>query len=349
MLGEVQIRKENSMRRKNRSLTKRWLFALLAGSFSVGQVGVAFSADDGLMAEARRERGTVRWYTALNVNGSKPLADAFEKKYPFLRVEIARLSNERIMNRILSEAKSGAPQFDVTSFAYLPLLAERGLLARYQSPQTKDYLEGFFDPKGHWVSMYSNLIVLGYNTRQVDPASAPKDWSDLLDPRWNGKLGMDPEVGVWYGAMLQYLGKEKGDKFFKALAQQKIEWRRGHSLLAQLMTAGEFPLALVYAFNISQLQQSGAPVAWVTSANPIVATTSGIGISAATDAPVSSKLFMDFALSSEGQKTIMETGRFSARKDMQTVKNLKTYAVPDAVVLNLDRYLKEFAQLFRPQ
>ena len=133
------------------------------------------------------------------------------------------------------------------------------------------------------------------------------------------------------------------------MAQQKIEWRRGHSLLAQLMTAGEFPLALVYAFNISQLQQSGAPVAWVTSANPVVATTSGIGISAKTDSPASSKLFMVFALSAVGQKTIMETGRFSARKDLQTVSNLKTYAVPDSVVLNLDKYLNEFAQVLRPQ
>jgi iron(III) transport system substrate-binding protein len=160
---------------------------------------------------------------------------------------------------------------------------------------------------------------------------------------------MDPEVGIWYGAMLQYMGKERGEKFFARLAQQQIQWRRGHSLLAQLMTAGEFPLALVYAFNISQLQKNGAPVAWVTSANPIVATTSGVGISAKTDSPAASKLFMDFALSDDGQKTIMETGRFSARKDLQTVRDLRTYAVPDAVVLNLDKYLKEFTQLFRPQ
>ena len=197
--------------------------------------------------------------------------------------------------------------------------------------------------------MYSNLIVLGYNAREVSATSAPRDWSDLLDPHWNDKIGMDPEVGIWYGAMLYYMGKERGEKFFRSLSQQKIQWRRGHSLLAQLMTAGEFPLALVYAFNISQLQQSGAPVKWVTSAKPIVATTSGIGISAKTDAPASSKLFIDFALSLEGQKVITETGRFSARKDLQTISDLKTYAVPDAVVLNLEKYLQEFTQLFRPK
>ena len=337
------------MARKTRGFISRWRVALLITVLSFAQAGVGLRADDSLLPEARRERGTVRWYTALNVNGSKPLADAFEKKYPFLKVAINRLSNERIMNRIFAEAKSGAAQFDVTSFAYLPLLAEKGLLARYQSPQTKAYLEGFFDPKGHWATMYSNLIVLGYNTRQVSAAAVPKDWPDLLDPHWNDKIGMDPEVGIWYGAMLHSMGKERGEKFFRSLAQQKIQWRRGHSLLAQLMTAGEFPLALVYAFNISQLQQSGAPVKWVTSANPIVATTSGIGISAKTDAPASSKLFIDFALSSEGQKVITDTGRFSARKDLQTIGDLKTYAVPDAVVLNLEKYLQEFTQLFRPK
>ena len=337
------------MMRKTRGFTNRWPFLMVTVVLSFCKTGVGLGADDGLLSEARRERGTVRWYTALNINGSKPLADAFEKKYPFLKVAINRLSNERIMNRIFAEAKSATPQFDVTSFAYLPLLAEKGLLARYQSPQAKSYLEGFFDSKGHWTTMYSNLIVLGYNTRQVSAVSAPRDWSDLLDPHWNDKIGMDPEVGIWYGAMLHNMGKEKGEKFFRSLAQQKIQWRRGHSLLAQLMTAGEFPLALVYAFNISQLQQNGAPVKWVTSANPIVATTSGIGVSAKTDAPASSKLFIDFALSLEGQKVITETGRFSARKDLQTISDLKTYAVPDAVVLNLEKYLQEFTQLFRPK
>ena len=326
----------------------RWLVALVFAALGFSYTVVVVRADDSLLSEARRERGTIRWYTALNVNGSKPLADAFEKKYPFLKVDITRLSNERIMNRIFAEAKSAAPQFDVTSFAYLPLLAEKNLLAAYQSPQTKAYLEGFFDPKSHWATMYSNLIVLGYNTRHVNAATAPKDWPDLLAPQWSEKIGMDPEVGIWYGAMLHYLGKEKGDKFFRSLAQQKIQWRRGHSLLAQLMTAGEFPLALVYAFNISQLQQSGAPVKWMTTAKPIVATTSGIGISAKTDAPGSSKVFVDFALSLEGQKVIMQTGRFSARKDLQTVADLKTYAVPDTVVLDLEKYLQEFTQLFRP-
>jgi hypothetical protein len=58
----------------------------------------------------------VRWYTALAVNGSKPLADAFEKKYPLLKVAINRLSNERIMQRIFSEASRGRRNFTFEMF-----------------------------------------------------------------------------------------------------------------------------------------------------------------------------------------------------------------------------------------
>jgi len=69
------------MMRKTRGFVNRWLFPLVTVVLSFSQAGVGLCADDSLFSEARRERGTVRWYTALNVNGSKPLADAFEKKY----------------------------------------------------------------------------------------------------------------------------------------------------------------------------------------------------------------------------------------------------------------------------
>ena len=136
------------MVRKTRGFIGRWRVALLITVLSFTQAGVGLRADDSLLPEARRERGTVRWYTALNVNGSKPLADAFEKKYPFLKVAINRLSNERIMNRIFAEAKSGAAQFDVTSFAYLPLLAEKVFWPAIKVPRQRLTWKVFLIPRG---------------------------------------------------------------------------------------------------------------------------------------------------------------------------------------------------------
>ncbi len=79
------------MMRRTRGFVNRWLFLLVTVVLSFSHAGVGHCADDSLFSEARRERGTVHWYPALNVNGSKPLADAFEKKYPFLKVAINRL------------------------------------------------------------------------------------------------------------------------------------------------------------------------------------------------------------------------------------------------------------------
>lgn len=306
-------------------------------------------ADDDVVAKARKEKGTVNWYTALNINTSKPLAQKFENKYPFLKVDLYRAGNERVLNRIFTEEKAGTAQFDVASLSYLPNIAEKGLLSKHRSSIVNEFIEGFYDPQGYWMTLSSNLIVLGYNTSMVKKEEAPTDWEDLLDPRWNGKLGIDTQEGAWYGAMLKYKGQKEGQKFFKALARQKLQWRRGHSLLAQLMAAGEFPLALVYGFNIIQLRDRGAPVEWVLSTKPIVATRSGIGISAKTDAPASSKLFMDFALSKEAQNLIIDSGRFSGRKDLQTIKDLETFVVPTEVVVNLDRYMENYRRIMNPQ
>ena len=35
-----------------------------------------------------------------------------------------------------------------------------------------------------------------------------------------------------------YWGKEKAQKFHRALAKQAIHWNRGHTMISQLMAAG---------------------------------------------------------------------------------------------------------------
>jgi iron(III) transport system substrate-binding protein len=305
--------------------------------------------DDGLVAKARKEKGIITWYTALNITTSKPLAEMFEKKYPFLKVDLYRAGNERVLNRILTEEDAGQRRFDVASLSYLPNIAKKGFLSRHRSKIVNEFIDGFYDPEGYWVTLSSNLIVLGYNTGLIKKENAPTEWEDLLNPQWSGKLGIDPQEGAWFGAMLKYKGQEEGVKFFKALARQKLHWHRGHSLLAQLVAAGEFPLAIVYGFNIIQLRERGAPIEWVLSTKPVVATRSGIGISAKTDAPASSKLFMDFALSKEAQNLIIDSGRFSGRKDLQTIKDLDTFVIPGEIIVNLDHYMAKFREIMKPE
>src|SRR3954469_20018062 len=60
------------------------------------------------LAEAARKEGTLLWYTTTPVEYAKQLAEPFEKRYG-IKVEIWRARSELILQRVLTEARSGKP------------------------------------------------------------------------------------------------------------------------------------------------------------------------------------------------------------------------------------------------
>ena len=95
-----------------------------------------FSQSEGdLILAAKTERKVV-WYGSLNNEDLKRLAQAFEKKYPFLKVEKLRASGEGLVNRVLSEVGAGKYLFDVLAvgaFEICPAM-KKGISGRYFSP-----------------------------------------------------------------------------------------------------------------------------------------------------------------------------------------------------------------------
>src|SRR5207244_5770902 len=93
-------------------------------------------------------------------------------------------------------------------------------------------------------------ILQAYNTRLVKKEDLPKTFQDLLDPKWKGKLGIEANVPEWYSTVVLNMGEDKGIKFFRDLVGRNgISVRTGHSLLNNMVVAGEVPLALtVYNF-----------------------------------------------------------------------------------------------------
>jgi len=77
--------------------------------------------------------------------------------------------------------------------------------------------------------------------------------------------------------------------------------RKGHTLIATLMSSGEFPLGLVYAHRVEEMKAKGVnSIEWVPL-EPIVATPNVIGIGKNAPNPNAAKLLVDFFLSKEGQ------------------------------------------------
>ncbi|HYS76264.1 MAG TPA: extracellular solute-binding protein [Burkholderiales bacterium] len=294
----------------------------------------------------------VVWYTAMNTPDAAPLRKRFREKYPELNLTILRQPGEKIRTRILTEMRAGKFFWDVVSFNHLDMdaLAQEGLLAAYASPETRSgFPGGAVDPEGRWAAIYVRQYVIGYNTRSVPQAEVPKSWQDLLAPKWKEKFAMDESDVEWYAAMLDYLGGDKGAAFMRSLARQNPQFRRGHSLLAKLLIAGDFPLALVHAAEMDEARRAGAPVDWVKTLDPVITSTSQVAVSVRAPHPNGARLLVDLLLSTEGQALIRDRGRVPARNDVargQASIPLKEHYVSPRLARDAGRYEKEFREIF---
>lgn len=301
--------------------------------------------------EAKKE-GKIVWYTSMNIAESRPLLDAFEKKYPFIKGELFRANSEKVLNRIMTETRGGRWGFDAVSLSEVAVLRENKLIGPYKSPEAAAISPNFKDPDGYWAGLYTNYYVIGYNKGLVPKKNAPKDWGDFLDPQWKGKIAIDREEYEWYATLADAWGKERARQYMKRLAKQDIEWRKGHTLITQLMAAGEFPLAIVYAHRAEDLKSKGAPIEWVNTLNPVVAAINGVALSARPDHPNATRLFIDFVLSKEGQGIIRSFNRIPTRADVDPIspmmkqERLNLKRVPDLSSDDYNQIVKEFRTIF---
>jgi iron(III) transport system substrate-binding protein len=228
-------------------------------------------------------------------------------------------------------------------------LDQEHMLAAYVSPEAGNaFPAGAIHPRGHWAAIYVRQYVIGYNTRLVARAEAPKDWADLLLPRWKSKLALDENEVEWYASMVDYLGRDKGIAYMRALARQEPQLRRGHTVLSKLLVAGDFPLAIVHAAEMEEAKKSGAPVDWVRTLDPVVTSPSQVAVSANAPHPQAARLFVDFLLSTEGQAIIASRGRVPARTDVVSGldASLKVHYVKPELARDFDRSEREFRELF---
>ena len=117
--------------------------------------------------------------------------------------------------------------------------------------------------------------------------------------------------------MIKIIGEKDGRAFFQALAANQVQMHSGFTNVAQLLAAGEFPLALCRAHRIEKLREAGAPVDWVTTVNPLLADLHPIGLASRAPHPNAGKLFIDYVLSRQGQELAVQLGRISPRSDLK--------------------------------
>jgi iron(III) transport system substrate-binding protein len=273
-----------------------------------------------LIAGAKKEKA-VSVYGSTVAEDMRPVSDAFRKRYG-LEFQYWRASSEHLVQRAVSESRAGRCLVDgfATVAAELETLHREKLLIAVKTPATADLAPIAFRPHREWVATRLNIFSASYNTNLVKKDEVPKSYEDFRHSRWKGRLAIEAADFDWFGTLVMKMGEKKGLQLFQDIVRVNgMSVRKGHTLLANLVAAGEVPLALtVYSYKPEQQQRAGAPVRPLYLA-PLVALGYGPAVSKCAPHPHAALLFYDFMIG-EGQAIM-------AKRDM-TPTNPKIKPLP---------------------
>src|SRR5205085_7268043 len=179
------------------------------------------------LVEAARKEGKVIWYTAVDLPVAERIGKAFEAKYPGIAMRVERSGGERIVQRIGQEYASNIHAVDVVNSsdaAHFIVWKRDGILAPYVPEDVAlHYPPEHRDTDGLFASWRIWLCVIGYNTKLVSAAEAPKSFADLLDPKWVGKIvKAHPGYSGTILTATYQMARDLGWEYFEKLAKQKI-------------------------------------------------------------------------------------------------------------------------------
>ena len=278
-----------------------------------------------ILIEGAKKEGKVTLYTS-NAYLKDVLPVEFPKKYPFIKVEVWRGSGPEHLKRVIEESRAKHYIMDVSEINYtiMAILAREGILQEYYSPELRTYPDEVIKKgaKGVYFCVSREIYIgLGFNTKLISPAEAPKTYEELLDPKWKGKMSIaGTDTGVdWIGNVMETKGL--GRDFVEKLTRQnpKVQNVSG-TALAGMVVSGEVPLSpTIFNSNVIRAKEAGGPIEW-RPLEPVFVNVSYSGIAAKAPHPHAGILLNDYLLSKEGQQLLMKGGLSSGRTDIGSLE-----------------------------
>jgi iron(III) transport system substrate-binding protein len=274
-----------------------------AGAAAVTRVA---RADETALIEAARKEGTLTWYIA-QVDGetAEAMGRAFTARYPGIKVAVIRTTGQVAYERLLQDLKNGAPQCDVfgtTDIAHMPALLKRKQLAEYVPPNASAIADAFkgLGQDGWYYPTTSTLMLMISHSQKVKPEDAPKSWTDLLDPKWKGKVAFGhPAFSGYVGVWALEMRKLYGWDYFEKLSRNNPRIGRSGLDPLTLVNAGECLCGLAPLSGALLSADKGNPIAVHYPTDGSVLCIGPSAVLASAPHPNAARLFMNWLLSKE--------------------------------------------------
>lgn len=264
-----------------------------------------------LLAAARKE-GKIVLYAANFLDTEQAVAKRFSERFPGIGIEIVRAPTGQLITRIKTEAAANrmiADVIDISDRVQARAMIE--LFAPYAPPNAADYPEVARTADRLWPRS-GNAWTITYNSELV--TVPPKSWADLAKPEF-GKLRLGQTVIASGGAPFNramFERKVLGEDYWTKQAALKPLLFPSQAPMVDAMIRGEIAIAPLVTNLAIPLAAQGAPLKWFFAPEGVPVTVFCAGIARDAAHPNAARLFLDWALSREGQALMVELGSFSS-------------------------------------
>lgn len=249
-----------------------------------------------------------------------------------IEVELTRLPNNKLAERVLSEHGAGRLTADVirlTDPRTAREFAEVGAFAPHETA-FHDVLEeqGAPESDGYFTGYYF-VNALSYNSAMIteDP---PTGWDDLVDPRYAGQLGIvSITTGGTLNALYRFQLRTYGTEFLHAQAQQEPRVFDSTSTQIDALARGEISIGPASFNNSFAAELAGAPIRLVVPEDGVSASQGPMGLTPAGTLNPAAQVFANWSLSRSGQRFAAAQGFVPVRTDVGTVPS-GDYQLPTA-------------------
>jgi iron(III) transport system substrate-binding protein len=299
------------------------------------------------LIDGAKKEGTLTLYSSGTPEDIGAVSYAYEKLYG-VKVKFWRGSSEDILRRAMTEARASRFEADVadTASPEMEALQREKLLQQIASPVTAELMPQAVAPGRDWIISRLNVFTAAANSKVIGAAEAPAKYHDLIDVRWKGRLGIEADDVGWFMTVLGVVGETKGLELFRRIvATNGVSVRKGHSLLANLVAAGEVPLALtLYGYRVEALRKAGAPMIPISLA-PTVALPNAVAVFRRAPHPYAAVLFADFFLG-EGQRILAARGSAPSNIRVQPLPSELTLVDARRLIDEGEKWTKLYNETF---
>lgn len=303
---------------------------------STGEVAEQGSEDaaadpiEELYQQALDEGGEVVLYTHVSAAEQREnLAAAFEERFPGMRVEHTGAVGQQLLERFLTEKRSGLHTADVFQYPGLApfegVLAEEGFLEPYTPTSSELYDEEgtFIEGLAYPWSVYHMGACYNPDMLDEEEVNLLHSYEGWTDPTWQGRANIVAPTGGTYLRSTTYWvmeDPELGEEWLADMAALEPTVFNSANPATDRVIAGEYAVSF-NAFSATAARQAefGAPLR-CTFAEYAVAIPAPMALASDAPNPAGGRLWIEWQLSEEGQVASQNaTKNLSARAGMEDI------------------------------